>query len=371
MKRINSTPRDGWQKKVESVGLTYHTVDGRPYWDESACYCLSAQEVDDLEAATNALQELCIQAGQRIIDENLFDRLAIPLAFRDLVCDSWERDAPSLYGRFDLRYDGMSPPKLLEYNADTPTALVEAAVAQWYWLEDTHKTADQFNSIHEKLIASWKAMRPPGTLYLACVNDCEEDLRTVEYLMDTAMQAGITARHMYVEDIGWGKPSFLDLDDQPIRDIFKLYPWEWLIHEDFGKYLLLEPMRMIEPAWKMMWSNKGILPILWEMFPNHPNLLPAFSAPEPLGENYVRKPLLSREGANIAIRKGLRSLATDGEYGEEGFIYQQLCELPRFDGNFAVVGSWVIGGEAAGVGMREDTSPVTGNLSRFVPHYFV
>ena len=36
----------------------------------------------------------------------------------------------------------------------------------------------------------------------------------------------------------------------------------------------------------------------------------------------------------------------------------------------ALVGSWVIAGKAAGIGMREDKNPITTNLSRFVPHYF-
>jgi len=341
------------------------------YWDESACYEFSAREIDTLEAATSALQELCVEAGQRIVDENLYERLAIPHAFHDLITDSWNRDDPSLYGRFDLRFDGKSAPKLLEYNADTPTSLLEAAVVQWHWLQELYPSRDQFNSIHEKLIASWKSIRPNGPQYFACIKEHEEDLRNVEYLMDTAVQAGVDARHIFVEDIGWNSGRFVDLQDQPIADLFKLYPWEWLIHEQFGKYLLKEPMRLIEPAWKMMWSNKGILALLWEMFPNHENLLPAYFSPEPLGDDYVEKPLLSREGANITIKSGLREQATDGEYGEEGFVYQQLAELPRFDGNYTVIGSWVIGGEAAGIGIREDATPVTGNLSRFVPHYFV
>ena len=44
-------------------------------------------------------------------------------------------------------YDGREPPKATRYNADTPTALYEAAVVQWYWLKDVKPEADQFNSI--------------------------------------------------------------------------------------------------------------------------------------------------------------------------------------------------------------------------------
>ena len=63
---------------------------------------------------------------------------------------------------------------------------------------------------------------------------------------------------------------------------------------------------------------------------------------------------------------------TAGEsYGDEGFVYQAYQPLPVFDGNHALVGSWVIDGQSAGMCIREDSSPITSNSSSFVPHYFV
>jgi glutathionylspermidine synthase len=64
-------------------------------------------------------------------------------------------------------------------------------------------------------------------------------------------------------------------------------------------------------------------------------------------------------------------LETEGEYGEEGYIYQELCELPTFDGNSVLVGSWLIGQEPAGIGLRESDSMITDNGSRFLPHLIV
>ena len=122
MQRQTHPPRLNWQETVESQGLLYHTIDGEPYWDETASYRFDSAEIDLLEDATNDLQERCIAAAQHIIDKDLFSRLQIPPHAVPLIVDSWERDEPSLYGRFDLAYDGQSPPKLLEYNADTPTA---------------------------------------------------------------------------------------------------------------------------------------------------------------------------------------------------------------------------------------------------------
>ena len=129
--------------------------------------------------------------------------------------------------------------------------------------------------------------------------------------------------------------------------------------------------RWIEPAWKLILSNKGILPILWKLFPFHKNLLPAyFDNPHGL-LNYVKKPIYSREGANITIYKlGVESTSVDGDYGEEGYIYQDLCELPNYNGNYPVIGSWIIGGKSAGIGIRESKTEITDNLSRFVPHLF-
>jgi glutathionylspermidine synthase len=371
MRRRTISPRAGWQSRVEKIGLTYHTANGVPYWDESVCYEFSAREVDELEAATNTLQELFMQAGEKIIREKWLAKLAIPKEYHGWVVNSWERDDPSVYGRFDLSYDGASPPKLLEYNADTPTSLLEASVAQWYWLEDVCPEKDQFNSIHERLIARWKEIAGGQTVYFSCINNSDEDLRTIEYLTNTAVQAGVDARGLFVEDIGWNGRAFVDLQTRPIGRIFKLYPWEWLVHERFGQNLLRDTSAWIEPPWKMLWSNKALLAILWEMFPGHPNLAAAYFSPEKLGTQYVKKPILSREGANVTYRSGSQVIETPGDYGEDGYVYQALCPLPCHDGNYAVIGSWIVHGEAAGMGIREDTQPITGNLSRFVPHYFV
>ena len=95
----------------------------------------------------------------------------------------------------------------------------------------------------------------------------------------------------------------------------------------------------IEPAWKMVLSNKGILAILWDLFPGHPNLLPAFFN-EPNGMfEYVKKPLLSREGANVTVHTMKEHLESTGEYGAEGYVFQQLAPIPEFDGKRPVIGS--------------------------------
>jgi glutathionylspermidine synthase len=377
MQRIEIAPRPDWERRVEEVALVYHTSEGRPYWNESAYYAFSAAQVDVLEAATNDLHEMCLAAVQHVIDRGLFARLGIPPHAVPLILRTWDEEPPSIYGRFDFSWDGRGAPKMLEYNADTPTALLEAAVIQWRWRQDRVPERDQFNSIHERLVRTWGELRPHlrgPVLHFASLDE-PEDLVTVSYLRDTAEQAGIATRHLPVQAIGfrgdWG--TFVDEEERPIDALFKLYPWEWMVHESFGAHLGTAGTEWMEPAWKMVLSNKGILAVLWELFPGHPNLLPAYFEEYLLdGRDYVRKPLLSREGANVSIRRVFEpGFETGGDYGEEGYVFQEYAPLPDFGGVRPVIGSWVIGQEAAGIGIRESDGPVTDNTSRFVPHAIV
>jgi glutathionylspermidine synthase len=372
VKRLSTTPRADWQATVESQGFCFHTPDGAPYWDESVYYQFTSREIDELEAATYELDRMCMAAVEHVIQGRLFNLFGIPDAFADWVEQSWEVDDLTIYGRFDLAFDGKSPPKLLEYNADTPTSLLEAAVIQWYWMKDVHPDLDQFNSIHERLIEAWNAVKSTvgGTIYFSSLKGHLEDYMNVNYVRDTAIQAGLQTEYIAIDDIGWNETrrGFVDLQERPINEIFKLYPWEWLIHESFGPHLTSGPTRWFEAPWKMILSNKAILTVLYDLFPHSPYLLPASLSP--LGDSYVKKPTLSREGANIAIVTGGQTkLETAGDYGEP-FVYHQLHLLPEFDGKYPVIGSWMVNGYACGIGIREDKSPITQNLSRFIPHVF-
>jgi glutathionylspermidine synthase len=371
MNRVASPPRPDWQAKCEAVGFPHHTTEAGPYWDESACYEFRRQEVDLLEEATHALQEMCLELVQHVIDEKRFGLFRIAERFEELVVRSWNDDERTVYGRFDFAYDGANPPKLLEYNADTPTALVEAAVAQWHWLQDLHPDGDQFNSIHERLIEAWEMIKEQtgGPIHFASIRNSDEDAATADYLMDTAVQAGLKAGYLDMSQVGWhsGLRTFVDGRNVPIETIFKLYPWEWLLSEPFAEYLLEARTRWIEPPWKAILSCKAILPLLWELYPDSPYLLPASFTP--MDGDHVRKPIHAREGSNVQIvRNGVVHAETDGPYDEQFCVYQQLATIPNFGGRYPIIGSWVVNGWSCGIGIREDSTMITGNLSRFVPH---
>ena len=373
MERIKIEPRNNWQKEVENLGFGFHSTD-IAYWDESAYYEFSLNEIHLIEKATSELWEMTLSAVQYVIDQKLYYKLHIPEWIIPSIEESWNKDYPSIYGRFDFAFKN-GEVKLLEFNADTPTSLYEASIVQWFWLQDFDKSKDQFNSIHEKLINYWSETKNylnPGKLHFSCVKQSLEDLTTTEYLRDCAIQAKLDTQLIFIDDIGWDIPNqgFIDLENEPIKNIFKLYPYEWLLNESFGKNLIADQHQTlwIEPYWKMILSNKAILPILWELYPYHPYLLKAYFDKGDL-VNFARKPILSREGANIElIKEGISIAKTTGEYGDEGYIYQDLFELPNFNGNYPLIGSWVIGQQPAGIGIRESNRLITDNQSRFVPH---
>jgi glutathionylspermidine synthase len=374
LQRIASTPRIDWRQRVEQMGLVFHTADsGRPYWDESAYYAFTSAEIDALEAATYALDKLCLEAVDQIVRQDRFDEFQVPVEFVPWIRRSWEVDEHTIYGRFDLLFDGVGKPKLIEFNADTPTALLEAAVVQWFWLKDVAPNEDQFNTLHERLIEAWRsfhAARPEPVSFVSVAGNVE-DYVTVNYLRDVAVQAGIPTQYLTMQQSGWNsrRRVFVDVQEREMRCVFKLYPWEWMFREQFGEHLAQAPTRWLEPPWKILLSNKDLLPLLWQLFPDHPNLLPA--SWRPLLGRQIRKPTRGREGANIAILENSEVVVeTPGPYGDEPCIYQQFHPTPSFDGRSIVLGSWLVNGYACGLGIREDEQPITTNTSRFVPHLF-
>ncbi|NDW14335.1 glutathionylspermidine synthase family protein [Alteromonas genovensis] len=385
MFRMPCQPRPNWQQLASEFGFHFHTMYGQPYWDESAYYQFSLAQIEnDIEAPTAELHQMCLAVVEKVVNsESLLRRFAIPEQHWDLVQSSWFNADPSLYSRLDLVYSGAGPAKLLENNADTPTSLYESGFWQWLWLEqnvDNGKLArhsDQFNSLQEKLVHRFREIAKHYNiqqLHMACCKDTDEDRGTVQYLQDCAAEAGLLADFVFIEDVGIADTGvFTDLNDSPITDCFKLYPWEFMLREEFGDALAGAEVNWLEPAWKSVLSNKALLPMLWKMFEGHPNLLPSYFSDEAdkavASGKWIKKPLYSREGANVSIlQDGKEDELSSGPYGEEGFIVQAFEPLPTFGDNYTLIGSWLVDDMPAGISVREDTSAITQDLSRYVPH---
>ncbi|MDD9732260.1 glutathionylspermidine synthase family protein [Mameliella sp. AT18] len=405
MQKTHLPERPHWRDHAKEVGFTFADMHGEPYWDESSAYAFTLDQIEnDLEDPATELHSMCREAVAEIItSERLMTQLGIPENRRDLVANSWKQGDPEIYGRFDFAYDGKGPAKLLEYNADTPTSLYESAAFQWQWLEDQlaagvlPEGTDQFNGIHEALVARFdEVFEANSDLHFTAVAGNPEDYGTVEAMGWAAREAGLGAHYCDLDKIGLSEDGqFLDDEDRRIAVLFKLYPWEDLFLDDYADHIDGSGCLFLEPAWKALLSNKGLLPVLWQMFEGHPNLLPAFfeadiadalegtgspsagvaqifaRAEADLAAGHVRKPILSREGASVSILKAGKILeeAQNTEYSEHPRIVQAYAPLPQFDGFRPVVGTWIVGQSCAGIGIREDRSRITQDLSRFKPHY--
>ncbi|UGA55340.1 glutathionylspermidine synthase family protein [Vibrio sp. VB16] len=384
MLRVDAKERKHWKALAKEYGFGFHSVYENPYWDESAYYQFTLEQIEkDIEDPTEEIHQMCLQVVDKVVgDDYWLRKFQIPEPMWENVLTSWKQKESSLYSRLDFAYDGKGAAKLYENNADTPTSLYETGFWQWLWLEDMvnssqiRRDADQFNLLQELLIERFQeiAIQQPGqTLHFSCCKDSVEDRGTVQYIEDCALEAGLSTSFVFTEDIGLNnKKEFVDLNDQAVRWMFKLYPWEFMFREEYAGNLQEAKVNWLEPMWKSIISNKALLPLLWKMFPNHPNLIPSFFPDDKkistLGD-YVIKPLFAREGANISIvEKGKKTLQTDGPYGEEGVIYQAYNPLPKFGDNYTLIGSWLINDKPAGMSIREDTSRVTQDLSRYIPH---
>jgi len=400
MQKITLPERPGWRDHAAEVGFTFADMHGAPYWDETSAYQFSLRQIeDDIEDPSTELHAMCRDAVAAIVaSEEKMARMGIPEARRDLVAQSWKHDAPEIYGRFDLAYDGSGPAKMLEYNADTPTSLYEASAFQWSWLEGQleagvlPKGCDQFNGIHEALIERFAEVFAKDTdVHFTAIAGNPEEYATVEAMAWAARAAGLGAHYTDLDKIAIStEGQFLDDRDRVIGILFKLYPWEDLFNDDFAAHLATSGCLMLEPAWKALLSNKGILPVLWDLFEDHPNLLPAFfeadvrdlidgrkvspaltRAQDALHAGYVSKPLFSREGASIRIVQAGAEVeaSANTEYDRHARVVQAYAPLPVFDGFRPVIGAWIVGRACVGMGLREDQSRITQDLSRFKPHF--
>jgi len=396
--------RPSWKARAQELGYMSAFFDNPPYWVEALpdpfCVVFSSEEIEELiEPATRALTELAMLAVEEVCNgpgsEYLFEKLGIPQSFRQPIRQSWNRRDYSLYGRFDFSYSAGAL-KLLEMNFDTAISLYEASIFQLVWLEDLRaqgmidKDCDQFNTIHETLLEAFQALNDDGrTIHFTSVRNAEEDEETTKYLLSCAVLAGLQSKFLHMDELGYDeKGQLIDNDGQVITHLFKLYPWEYLFEDDeqickLKGQSILAPLienggtAFIEPIWKTILANKGILPILWEMAPQSPYLLESYFEEEPQAamlktKPHAKKPLLGREGGSISLiypDQPEQTFVNPGVYGKEGFILQALHPLPKYLDYHVLIGSWVIAGRAAGVGIRADLSPITtGMHCLFVPH---
>ena len=354
------------------------STNGRNYFSDDVYYQFSEEQVERIYEATNELHCMSLDYVDEIIKKGDYKNLGLNQDMISIIESTYKQSKDkSLYGRFDLALDpDKNSIKMLEYNADTPTSLYESSIIQWDWKEHYFKEADQYNSIHEELIERWKAF--PNNMYFTAHDDAgKEDWITLYYLLDTYLASGAKTGHcINLTDIGVNNNKFVDMSGNTIKDIFKLYPWEFMQEEDFITYA--SNTNFIEPAWKILLSNKSLLPQLWSKHTNHPLLLESYFEKDfkNNSSDFIKKPIFSREGANVSstnlldFRNDKYNLYAEDMYATSGYVFQKDAQMPVYDGMTPVIGSWVIGDEPCGISIREDKG-FTRNTSVFVPHIFI
>ncbi|NOR56270.1 MAG: glutathionylspermidine synthase [Sulfurovum sp.] len=375
---------------LESLGFVWHTDSDESAYVSKTLVLVSEKEAEAYYEATNTLYDMFVEAAQHVIDNNLFHDLGIPFNLIDIIKESWDNDIHwHLYGRFDLAggIDGKDI-KLLEFNADTPTALFETAIVQWAILKQNGlEEASQFNTLYESLVNNFKRLvtleedvsafeeNYDGWNFLfTSVKGNSEEENTVRLLQHIATEAGFNTEFAYIDDIDFSAEDGIFYKDVNYELWFKLIPWEDIALEESDLALLLtnivknQKAIIFNPAYTLLFQSKAILKVLWDLYPNHPLLLE--TAFEPLeNTKQVEKPIFGREGGSVTIvdenNQALES--EEGDYSNHKMVYQAYTELPTDSEGQCYQAGVFYAYEACGLGFRKG-GKILNNMSKFVGH---
>ena len=375
---------------LESLGFVWHTDSDESSYISDELVVLSESEAEAYYEATNTLYDMYVSAAEHVIQNNLFHDIGIPFNLVETIKESWETDIHwHLYGRFDLAggVDG-KPIKLLEFNADTPTALFETAIVQWAILKQNKlEESRQFNATYEALLDNFKRLvtleedvsdfeiRYEGWKFLfTSVYGNSEEENTVRLLQHIATEAGYKTEFAYIDDVEFEPDNGISYNGESYELWFKLIPWEDIALEESDLAMLLgniikhQKAIIFNPAYTLLFQSKGILKILWDLYPNHPLLLECSF--EPLtGQKQVKKPIFGREGGNVSIIDEQAQVleSVEGDYSNHKMIYQAYTELATdTQGNSYQAGVFYAY-EACGLGFRKGDL-ILDNMSKFVGH---
>ena len=376
---------------LESIGFVWHTDSDNSSYISDELVVVSEEEAEAYYEATNELYDMFVEAGEYVIENNLFHELNIPFNLVDIIKESWENDVHwHLYSRFDLAggIDG-KPIKLIEFNADTPTSIFETAIIQWAMLKFNEFDEDaQFNNLYDALKDNFKRVitldsdienfeeyysKLGWKILFSSISSSSEDINSTKLLQHIASEAGFNTDFEFIENVAFSDDGIFK-DDELFEFWFKLIPWESIGIEESNLALLLTEIIkekkaiIFNPAYTLIFQSKAFMKILWDLYPNHPLLLE--TSFEPLvGKKYVEKRAFGREGANTKIinADGTLDIETDGDYDGHKAIYQEYVEFPKDkNGDFYQAGVFY-SYEACALGFRKG-GKILNNMSKFVGH---
>ena len=380
-------------EELEELGFHWHTdSDGTKYVSDTLVE-ISQDEAEAYYTATNEIYDMYVQAAEYVIENELFFDLGIPFNLIDVIKKSWENDVHwHIYGRFDLAggIDGR-PIKLIEFNADTPTSLFESALLQWAILKHNNMDEDkQFNTIYESVSNNFKRLitlfddtkefdeKYDGwKILFSSISSNDEEEATTRLLQQMATDAGFNTSFEYLENTHFDEDGIYDADGNSYEYWFKLYPWEDIAHDEpelattLTNIMQNQKAIILNPAYTLLFQSKGMLKILYDLFPDSPYLLK--TAYEPLNNTkQVEKSVFGREGANTAIIDENNHLIekTDGPYDNYKKVYQEYVDFPKDKNGNKYQAGVFFAYEACGLSFRKG-SEIMDNISKFVGHIIV
>lgn len=381
---LNQNP----EAQLRNVGWDWMLgADTLPYLANEVV-TIKSYEAEAYFNAANELYEIYTEAAQHAIDRNLWKEMGIPENLIELIKITWEDDRHwHIYGRFDLAGGVKREPiKLIEFNADTATCIPETAVVQWAHLKANQMDeSQQFNNVYEALKDQFAELRRRNmhlapTLLFSTMRDAPEDDTNVAVLGEAAREAGFDVEFSHMDEVEFSPNEGIFKQNphngkfEQFDFWFKLVPWEYIGYDEPDLAEILTQIVkngkavIINPAYTLLFQSKYILKLLWDLYPNHPLLLPTMS--QPLTNRVsVEKVLFGREGANVRILEsnGAVVSAAEGDYGDYEKIYQEYVEFPRdaLGQRYQAGVFWA--GEACGLGYRRG-GKIIDNTAQFVGH---
>ncbi len=352
-----------------------------------------------LKRATNELHALFMHATDYVLQHPaLLEYFNLPKALWPRIRESWDnRRNEMITGRFDfcMTENGI---KVYEYNSDSCSCHMETGKVQDKWatymgVDDGYSPGDR---LHKKLAEAFRKAHVNGVLHIMQDNDLEETYHAL-FFQEAMEHAGLTCKVLKgVEGLTWGdNGEILDSDGEPVRWVWKTWAWETALDqiraecehdaELMSSYeldqvrdhpprlvdvLLRKDVMVYEPLWTLIPSNKAIMQVLWQLFPDHPNLLETTFEPseQMLQDGYVEKPIAGRCGHNISIVEAGEVMAsTGGNFNHQDVVFQELCKLPNIEGYNLQLCTFTVAGSYAASCVRADQRNVITRDSDVMP----
>lgn len=378
------------EKYFHQKGWKYFLGEGEDWeYFVPELIALSRKECTAYADAAKELYKMCQRAAAHVIEHDRWEELHIPKNMVNLIKFSWQ-DAHQehLIGRFDLAggIDGL-PIKMIEFNADTPTILVESAEIQREQLRINEiDTKDQFNQLNESLEQQFKRIADlnedlhPSILVTTMgfvEDDCNADI-----IANAARKAGfpeVHQCHLHQVEFSPEEGIFVQVGRDEYQQFdywFKIVPWEYLAYEEPELLRILESIIIrrlavvFNPPYTLIYQSKGFMKILWELNPGHPLLLETSN--QPLSHQaQVKKVVFGREGENIQVLSDSGKVLekSEGDFGHYPSVYQAFAEMPKDENDYIYQAGVYVTNEPSCLSFRRIDGLIHDEDSEFVGHY--